>query len=435
MAESPKKKAVAKKATKKATKKAVKKTIATKGGSAGDIADFIKGLDKGGMLADITKKINYISTGSWIIDRLIGDGSGEGRPGGIPRGFITELFGDESCGKSTLALHVAAEAQAQGEIVVYVDFEHSLRSQRTYIENLGVDIDPNKFIVITPENYEDGVAKIGEALLKIKPALIILDSLAAAAPKAVMDGSAGDLAQIGLHAKLTASFLNWVNKRLEKSDTALLVLNQKRSNIKASKYDAGPDEVTTGGKAIRFFPSLRIELKPSTKGTVDQVNALTGVKEKKAIDQTVKCVIVKNKIDKPWMSSPIYITYGKGIDGIKSLIKLAVAKGVIKKGGAWFEYIDPVDESRSFKRQGENQVWKKLIENPDTVKALYPMLMPELDTEEYLAAKKTNQIAEDDLEHLDDEDKNALAELDELTNGLGAANDAANESLEIDPDL
>ncbi len=231
---------------------------------------FIKSVETSGMLGDITKKIDFIPTGSWIVNRLIGDGTGLGKAGGIPRGFITEVFGDESCGKTTFALHVVKEAQKFGP-VIYADFEHSLRAQQHYIKNIGVDLDRTKLIHLEPNNFEDGAAQIGKSLLMVKPPLVVIDSLSAMIPKAMIEGDADKTAQIGKQAQLTSNFLNWITKYLGKYNTALLIINQKRNVIKSSQYDPGPNEITSGGKAIRFYSSIRMDMKVKERDTVDVV--------------------------------------------------------------------------------------------------------------------------------------------------------------------
>lgn len=355
-----------------------------------------------GLVSDIEKDIDFISTGSWIIDRLIGDGTGTGAPGGIPRGYITEIFGNESCGKTTLALECVKTVQNMGESCLWVDYEHSLRTQKYYLRNLGIKINTSSFIAIGPDNYEQGINMLGKALT-YKPAMIVIDSLAAATPSAVANGDADATQAPGLHARLTSLFLSWVNKRLEKSNTALVILNQKRKAIKG-QYESGPDEVTAGGMAIRFYPTIRIEMKSMGKETVATKSDLTGMDDKVAVNQTTKVTVVKSKLDMPWRSAPIYIKFGQGIDGLRSLIELAIKKKVIT-GSGWYEFKHQ-DESLNFKRQGVGQVWKYLVENPRVVDALYPLCLPEVDTLE--------RDTSDEIDDMDDEEGIAAVE-----SGLG----------------
>jgi recombination protein RecA len=411
------KKVAAKKAVKKSSSKAVKK------GGADEVTAFLDEANKQGVLDDVSKGISFISTGSWVIDRIIGDGTGTGSPGGIPRGCMTEIFGDESCGKTTLSLHVAKTVMNDGGRVLFVDFEHSLRAQKHYLKNMGVDIeDTSRFIYLRPDNYEQGALLCGKAVAKFQPDLIIIDSLAAAIPKAAGEGDAGDSIQIGLHAKLTSNFLNFMSKRLMNNDSALIILNQKRTNVKTNKYDPGPAEITTGGKAIKYYMHLRLEMKVTAdREEIAGTSDLTGAAEKKRVNQTIKVTAIKNKLDIPWKSAPIYIRFGEGIDGLRSKIELAISKKVIKKGGAWFEYVDPEDSTFNFKANGMNMLYKKLIGSPEIVERINPRIMPSVDAEE-IQEYKEKGLGDDELDFGDDAD---LAE-------LGESMGLSGEDLELD---
>jgi recombination protein RecA len=374
-----------------------------------NLMKFIKSVETSGMLGDINKKIDFIPTGSWIVNRLIGDGTGLGKAGGIPRGFITELFGDESCGKTTLALHVVKEAQAFGP-VIYADFEHSLRAQQHYIKNLGVNLDRTKFIHLEPNNFEDGAAQIGKSLLMVKPPLVVIDSLSAMIPKAMIEGDADKVAQIGKQAMLTSNFLNWITKYLGKYNTALLIINQKRNVIKTDKYEPGPNETTSGGKAMRFYASIRIDMKVKERDAIEVDNNLTGIKEKKIVNQNVKVIIVKSKIDLPWRSGPIYIKFGQGIDNVMSILDLAVNRNVVKKNGSSFEYVDKDNPALSFKTIGKQAAWKKLVENSAIIESITPKLMLDTVTDE--EKKQMVEEGELDSEDLETEESAALKELE-----------------------
>jgi len=422
-------------------KKVTGNKIASSNTKKKDSADtFIQSLKKQGMLGDITKEIKFIPTGSWVVNRIIGDGSHTNSPGGFPRGYITEVFGDEGCGKTTLALHACQQAQLLGERVIYADFEHSLRTQFNYIKNIGLDLSPSKFIHLTPSCLEDGVKQIGRALKELKPGIIVVDSVTTMLPKASFDADADDSVQIGLHAKLTGTFLNWMSKYLEDADTALVLLNQLRSAIKG-KYDRGPDEVTSGGRAPRFFSTVRVELRAGRTQTIDEKSIITGEKEKTKINQTVKATVIKNKLDVPFKSGPLYIAFGQGIDNIMSLITLAINKKVINKGGAWYEFNDPTDKY-SFKVQGTNAIKKHLEEHPEVLEAMKPYLLPSEDTKEMLRVRNElesrgeSNLTEEEKDNLKrlkamnlDEDENydpdleagddALEELDKMMSGKG----------------
>ena len=399
--------------------------------SAEAVSDYLAEMRKMGILGDVNKKINFISTGSWIIDRLIGDGTCTNSPGGIPRGAFVEIFGNESCGKTTLALHCAKSVQDAGGVVVFVDYERTLRFQQHYIKNLGINTDPSKFIVINPNNFEQGNMALGKVLLTVKPQLVIVDSWAAAVPAAAMDGGADEATRMGLHANITSQilprFANWI----QNSDTAYIILNQLRKNIKTSKYDPGPDEVTTGGNAIKFYPTIRIEMRTQSKESIEVKGAsLTGADEKKVMNQTIKVVVIKNKMDIPWKSSPIYITFGQGINGIRSLMELGINRKVIVKAGSRYEYNSPTNPAMSFNKAGIQQVQSYLQEHPEIVQDMMPLLLPKVDGEELKAGIKRGFIEKGDLSGIDlkatfgDEvDDETLAEL--------AALDAAQSSVSL----
>jgi len=420
-------------------KKKGKAPISTKNSvTDAEALTFIDSLKKTGVLGDIKKKIDFVSTGSWVVNRLIGDGTHQNRPGGIPRGFITEIYGDEGCGKTTLGLHVAREAIDAGFRVVYADFEKSLRTQFQYIKNMGLDTSPPNFLHLEPDNFEDGVKLIGKAMVMLLPAIIIVDSVTTMIPRAAFEADADEGVQVGLHAKLTSSWLNWIQKRLPKRNCGLVLINQMRSRIKTDRFDFGPSEITSGGKAVRFYSNVRIHMKPSTKEQVEEISDITGLSEKKAVSQTVKVVIEKNKLDMPFKSGPIYIQFGQGIDNIMSLVELAINRKVIKKEGAWFSWGDK-DTGLQFKVQGKSALKKHLEDTPEVLEAIKPKLVPSRDEaemndamraleskgvgnltagekDELKAIRKVKGLSVDDLE-LGEED---AKDLEELNAAIGA---------------
>jgi len=402
---------------------------------------FIASLKKQGLVGDVKKKIDMISTGSWVINRLIGDGSHKNMPGGVPRGWITEIYGDESTGKTTLALHIAKQALNAGETVIYADFEQSLRTQFQYLENLGIDTNSSTFIHLIPTSLEEGAKAIGECMIKLRPAVIIIDSITAMIPQEAVEKEAGDPSAIGRHARLIGSFINWIIRKLQSYNVALVLVNQMRSNIKQSQYDPGPAMITTGGKSIPFFTTLRIRLKDTgRKEEVANKSAITGLDEKKIISKEVKVVIEKNKLDMPYKSGPIFIIFGQGIDNIMSLISLGINKKVIKAGGAgYFTWKDPSSD-KTFNIQGKMALKKHLEQNPDTLKALQPYLLPTKDDAEMdniqseLEAKGVDNLSTDEKEQLREIRKmkglptddlvftsDELGELSELTSELNKA--------------
>ena len=377
-----------------------------KAGAANSISErlaaFTAKLNKLGVKGDVNSVIEFISSGNWIIDRLIGDGTGTGGPGGVPKGAITEVFGNESCGKSTLAFHLIKEAMAAGGIAVYVDHERTFTLQKNYVRRLGVDIDSPNFILIEPDNYEQGNSLMGQAIIELKPAIVVVDSLAAAVPSAAMNSDPEDPVRMGLHAQLTSTILPRFAKFIKNSNTALVILNQTRKNIKKSQYDVGPDETTAGGNAIKFYTSVRIEMQTKSKESQSTTSNLTGAEAKKVLNQAVKVTIIKNKVDVPFMSSRIYVTFGKGIDGLRSLLEAGVNKKVIKEAsGSWLEYTSPTDPSKSWRRNGTQQTMKFLNENPAIVADMLPLLVPTVDVEEMKRAVDEGEVLAEDLGELD----------------------------------
>lgn len=366
-----------------------------------ELTAFLSKITKAGVQGDLTKKVEFLSSGNWIIDRLLGDGTGKGGPGGFPRQQIVEIFGDESCGKTTLALMVAKGVQDAGGLVLYVDHERTLQVQSLYVQALGINIrDPKKWILIEPETYEQGNSLMVEAILKLKPALVVVDSLAAAVPGEAMAKDPGDPVRMGMHAAITAQILAKMPKFLKVGNTAMIVLNQLRVRIKKDKFDHGPDEQTTGGNAIKFYMCARIEMKKQKMTRLEGISNLTGAKEYSVTDQQVKVVIVKNKIDIPFRSAPIHIKFGKGIDGLHSLIELGMNRGIIK-GDGWYSYESPNNKLFCWKLQGFDKVYKFLTANPDVVADMLPLLLPRVDTDEMREAIATGVIDAEDLDVAD----------------------------------
>jgi recombination protein RecA len=354
------------------------------------------------------------------VNRLIGDGTHKNLPGGVPRGYIVEIYGDESTGKTTLALHIAKQTLLDGETVIYADFEQSLRTQFQYLENMGINTSSPNFVHLIPNNLEEGVKVIGECMVKLRPAAIIIDSVTAMIPQDSMEKDAGDPTRIGLHARLVGSFINWIGKRLQKYNCALILINQLRANIKG-QYDTGPKEITTGGKAIPFFTTLRIRLRSTgNKEKVKLKSLITGLPEEKAISQEVKVMIEKNKMDMPFKSGPIYIVFGQGIDNVMSLVTLGINKNVIKTAGAgYFKWKDP-NSDLSFNLQGKQTLKKYLEDNPKVLEALQPYLIPTKDEEAMDEIQKN--LESKGVENLTPDEKEQLREIRKMkgqsTDGL-----------------
>lgn len=321
-------------------------------------------------------KIDFVSTGSWVINTLIGDGTGTYKPGGLPRGHIVEVFGDESCGKTTLGICACKQVQDMGGIPVWVDFERTF--SKDYARMLGLDLSQDKFIFIVPDHFEHGIKMIYQ-VLAMRPMLIAVDSVSAMIPKAFLEGAVDEMGRIGLQAQLMSVSLNYLTKHLPDANTCLLFTNQLRSIIKTSKYDTGPNEETSGGRALKYYSSVRIKMK---KGMVEKIIArsrITGKEDKEPVNVQVKVSIIKNKIDKPYFSAPLFIRFGEGFDNIASIIELACNTNTIKKKGAFLSLED--NGKTLFNVQGKEQLHTLLQENDGFLKLISSKIILQQDAE------------------------------------------------------
>ena len=366
------------------------------------LSEFFKKLNREdkGNIVDLQKKtkIDVISTGSWILDSLIGDGNMNSSPGGYPRGHIVEIFGDESSGKTTLALSAIKQIQKKGGFAILIDFEQTFH--RLYAQKIGVNLDPDKFMVSQPPYFEKGAAMIIKSIIEAKPPLIVVDSVSAMLPKAMMEGSIDEVGAIGLQARLMSQSLAYISKYLKDSNTCLIFLNQLRSVIKKSKWDHGPDEETSGGRALRYYASVRLKLKNKSVENVDVISRFTGKKGYNPVNVTVNATVVKNKIDKPWLTAPIHIRFGEGIDNILSVIELAVNTGIVKQSGAMYSF---THKDGILKVAGKENLRKALEEKDkifEQLRASITLKEDEKTKEEYKNFDQDQANSEDIMEEI-----------------------------------
>lgn len=288
---------------------------------------------------DVKLDIDSIPTGSLALDIALGIG-------GIPKGRIIEIYGPESSGKTTLALHMLAEAQKIGGTGAFVDAEHAL--DPGYAKNLGVDIE--NLIISQPDTGEQAL-EITEALVRSNAVdLIIIDSVAALVPKAEIDGEMG-AAQIGLQARLMSQALRKLTGAINKSKCTVVFINQLREKVGIM---FGNPETTTGGRALKFYSSVRLDIRKS-----ENIK-----KSDEIIGNRVRVKVVKNKIAPPFRQAEFDIMYGKGISSVGNILDVAVEADIVKKAGAWYSY----GEERL--GQGRENAKEYLEDNPELLKEI-----------------------------------------------------------------
>ncbi len=306
------------------------------------LANIEKQFGKGAIMRlgeNVNMKVDHIPTGSLGLDLALGIG-------GVPKGRIIEIYGPESSGKTTLALHVVAEAQKMGGTAAFIDVEHAL--DPTYSQALGVDID--SLLVSQPDTGEQAL-EIAEALVRSAAVdVIIIDSVAALVPKAEIEGDMGD-SHVGLHARLMSQSLRKLTGALSKSNCTAIFINQLRDKI-GVMY--GSSETTTGGRALKFYASVRIDVR-----RVESIKVGGEV-----VGNRTRAKIVKNKIAPPFKEAEFDIMYGKGISKEGEIVDTGLKLGILSRSGAWFYY----GETRI--GQGRDNVKQLLLDNPELMKEL-----------------------------------------------------------------
>jgi len=262
---------------------------------------------------DEREAVAVISTGTLSIDIATG-------VGGVARGRITEIYGPESSGKTTLALHIIAEAQKAGGAAAFIDAEHAL--DITYAERLGVNVDD---LLVSQPDYGEQALEIAEILIRSGAVdVIVVDSVAALVPKAEIDGNAGD-SHVGLQARLMSQAMRKLTGVLKRTNTAIIFINQIRMKIGVM---FGSPETTTGGNALKFYSSLRLDIR--------RKEAIKDGQE--VIGNRTKVKVVKNKMAPPFKEAEFDIIYGEGVSKVGDLLDLATAQDIVEKSGAWYSY-------------------------------------------------------------------------------------------------
>ena len=278
--------------------------------------------------------IEVIPSGSIALDHALG-------VGGYPRGRIVEIYGPESSGKTTLALHAVAEAQKQGGIAAFIDAEHAF--DRFYAANLGVNVDD--LLISQPDNGEQALDIADQLIRSAAVDIIVIDSVAALTPKAELEGDMGDN-KVGLQARLMSQALRKLTATINKTKTTCIFINQLREKIGVM---FGNPETTTGGNALKFYASVRLDIRKSS--SIKDGDEIIG--------NEVKVKVVKNKVAPPFRRAEFEIMYGEGISRVGEVVDLGVDFGILEKSGSWYSY------GGSKLGQGKDATKKILADNPE----------------------------------------------------------------------
>ncbi|MBO5601992.1 MAG: recombinase RecA [Prevotella sp.] len=293
---------------------------------------------------DHIENVEVISTGSIGLNAALG-------VGGYPRGRIIEIYGPESSGKTTLAIHAIAEAQKNGGIAAFIDAEHAF--DRFYAEKLGVDVD--NLWISQPDNGEQALQIADQLISSSAIDILVVDSVAALTPKAEIEGDMGEN-KVGLQARLMSQALRKLTATISKTNTTCIFINQLREKIGVM---FGNPETTTGGNALKFYSSVRLDIRSGT-----------AIKDgDDVIGRQVRVKVVKNKVAPPFRKCEFEILFGEGISKIGEIVDLGVEYGIIKKSGSWFSY----GESRL--AQGREGVKALLRDNPELAEELEAKIM------------------------------------------------------------
>ncbi|KHG40363.1 MAG: recombinase RecA [Nostocales cyanobacterium LacPavin_0920_SED1_MAG_38_18] len=311
-------------------------------------------------LGDATRmKVETISTGALTLDLALG--------GGLPKGRVIEIYGPESSGKTTIALHALAEVQRNGGIAAFVDAEHAL--DPTYAAALGVDID--NLLVSQPDNGESALEIVDQLVRSAAVDIVVIDSVAALVPRAEIEGDMGDI-HVGLQARLMSQALRKITGNIGKSGCTVLFINQLRQKIGVTY---GSPETTTGGNALKFYASVRLDIR--------RIQTL-----KKGTDEfgnRVKVKVAKNKVAPPFRIAEFDIIFGKGVSTIGCLVDIAEETGVLLRKGAWYSY------SGENISQGRDNAIKYLEEKPEFAAKIKEQVLEKLDKGAVVSANSVVQ--------------------------------------------
>ena len=298
----------------------------------------------------VEEEIESISSGSLTLDYALG-------VGGYPKGRVIEIYGPESSGKTTLTLHDIAECQKVGGIAAFIDAEHAF--DRFYAQNLGINID--ELIISQPDNGEQAL-EIADNLIRSGAIdIIVIDSVAALTPKSEIEGEMGD-SKMGLHARLMSQALRKLTSNISKTNCTVIFINQLREKIGVM---FGNPETTTGGNALKFYASVRLDIRRST-----QIKDTNG----NVLGNKTRVKVVKNKVAPPFKLSEFDIMYSKGISKMGEIIDLGVNHGIIDKSGSWFSY------GETKLGQGRDAVKAILVDNPDLCEELESKIVEALQS-------------------------------------------------------
>ena len=293
------------------------------------------------------ENVDVIPTGSIALNAALG-------VGGYPKGRIIEIYGPESSGKTTLAIHAIAECQKAGGIAAFIDAEHAF--DRFYAAKLGVDVD--NLYISQPDNGEQALEIADQLIRSAAIDIIVIDSVAALTPKKEIEGDMGDSA-VGLHARLMSQALRKVTANISKTNTTCIFINQLREKIGVM---FGNPETTTGGNALKFYASVRLDIR-----------RVTSIKDgDQVIGNQVRVKVVKNKVAPPFRKAEFEITFGEGISKIGEIVDLGVEYGIIQKSGSWFSY------EGSKLAQGRDATKALLKDNPELCEELEAKIMQAL---------------------------------------------------------